>query len=81
MRGRLVVRITPDDVGRRVSIRSRLEAAGGGPSTTDTVGRLVDWTDGVLTVQRRDGSPVSLPIGDVLAARVIPEPPVNRPRR
>jgi len=72
-----VVRITPADVGSRISARTRLDPAAtpSGASTTDTVGRLCTWDDGVLVVQRRDGTRVQLRETDLLAARVVPEPP------
>jgi hypothetical protein len=79
MRGALEIRITRDDVGRRVTVRRRLPPEPGGPSTTDTVGRLVSWSDDdVLTVVRRDETGVTIPLGEVLAAKVIPEPPPRR---
>ena len=70
---RLVVRITADDVGSRVSVRSRLA---GGPSSarmTDTVGRLLRWSNGVLAIQRRDGSIQEVLEEDLLAGKVLPE--------
>ena len=73
-----VVRITPADVGRRVSVRSRLAAEAGEPSTTDTVGRLLDWTGEVLTIRKRDGTDVEVTQADMLAGKVIPEAPVRR---
>ena len=76
-----VVRITPADVGRRVSVRSRLAETGpGAPSSTDTVGRLLDWADDRLTIEKRDGTRVEIAVTDVLAGKVIPEAPVRRER-
>ena len=75
-----VVRITPADVGRRVSVRSRLPAEDGEPSTTDTVGRLVGWADEVLTIRKRNGAQVQVAERDMLAGKVIPEAPVRRGR-
>jgi N-acetylglutamate synthase len=75
-----VIRITPADVGRRVSVRSRLVAGPGEPSSTDTVGRLVDWTDDVLTIVKRDGSRARVAVADLLAGKTIPEPPPRPPR-
>lgn len=76
MRGRLVVRVSPSDVGSRVSLR--FHADGGG--FTDVVGRLIVWDGGVLTVERRDGSTVELPAARLAAAKVIPESPPRRRR-
>lgn len=67
----LAVRISPADVGRRVTVRRRLDAS----SATDVVGYLRSWDggwDGALVVERRDGSRVELRAVDVLAARVVP---------
>ena len=73
------VRITPDDVGRRVSVRVRLPApAPGGPTMTDTLGILRAWSDGVLEVERRDGQRVRLQEAALVAARVVPPPPPRR---
>jgi len=82
VKARLVVRITPADVGRRISARTRLDPAvtPAAASTTDTLGRLCAWDDGVLVVQRRDGTRVELRETDLLAARVVPEPPPPRRR-
>jgi hypothetical protein len=73
MRARYIVRITPADVGRRVTIRARTHAGPHEPSATDTVGILRSWADGLLRVERRDGTVVEIPEADLLAARVIPE--------
>jgi hypothetical protein len=74
----LVVRITPDDVGTRVSIRHRLD----GSTLTDVVGHLVSWADagpegtgGRLTIRRRDGTLVAVLAATMVAAKVVPEPP------
>jgi len=75
VKARLQVHITPDDVGRRVSVRSRLSAAPGEPSTTDTVGRLLAWTDDELRIERRDGTVASVPVTSLLAGKVLPEQP------
>lgn len=70
-----MVRITPADVGRRVSIRSRTH---GDPPATDTVGVLVEWTDDAVVVQRRDGSLARLNPADLLAGKTLPP---AQPRR
>lgn len=76
MKPRFEVRISPADVGRRVTVRSRTHTQ---PPATDTVGVLRSWDDGVLVVERRDGSQVRIAEDDVLAARVVP--PATRRRR
>lgn len=64
--GLLVVRITPADVGRRVTIRSMLDEG----SLTDSVGMLRSWSHGVLEVDTRRGL-VSLDEAAVVAAKVV----------
>lgn len=67
----LAVRISPADVGRRVTVRRRID----GPTLSDVVGHLVSWTGGWtggLVVRRRDGSTADVPAADVVAAKVVP---------
>lgn len=78
MAGVLRVRITPADVGRRVTVRSRIPAAPGEPGHTDTLGLLRAWDHGTLTIERRDGSLVDLAQDDVVGARVVGPPPTRR---
>ncbi len=79
MEPRYVVRITPGDVGRRVSVRSRTQAPPGQPSTTDAVGTLREWTDTHLLVERRDGTTATVAVGDLLAGKVLPPTPRDGP--
>ncbi|MDT0377981.1 GNAT family N-acetyltransferase [Streptomyces sp. DSM 42041] len=76
--GRLEVRITPDDVGKRVSVRSLTGDRVPGARFTDTVGVLTSWTSGVLEITRRDGRIVALPEDDVVAAKTVPAAPARR---
>ena len=79
MRSRLEVRITPADVGSRVSVRTRIpQEHPAGPSTTDTLGYLLAWTDEELTIQRRNGDVVRVATADLLAGKVLPGPPPQR---
>lgn len=66
----LAVRISPADVGRRVTVRHRYDVA----TLTDVVGRLLTWDtrSGLLRVERRDGSVSEVPYADVVAAKVVP---------
>ncbi len=80
MSARYVVRITPEDVGARITVRSRLTAPESGATTTDTVGLLRAWRHGVLEIERRDGSLVRLAEADVVAGRIIPPPARGRPK-
>ncbi|HEY3683223.1 MAG TPA: hypothetical protein VGL93_09295 [Streptosporangiaceae bacterium] len=75
MGGRLVVTITADDVGRRVTIRRALPDGRLG----DVVGNLEAWSDGLLRVRRRDGSVVEVAEAAMVAAKIVP--PAPEPRR
>lgn len=77
MRARGVVRITPADVGQRVSVRARIPAGPGEPSTTDTLGNLVSWDGGVLIIERRDGTLRQVPEETLVAGRCVPPPPAR----
>lgn len=70
MRARLAVTITPDDVGRRVTVRMRYH--GPGARAADVVGVLNAWEGGLLTITRRDGQQRVVAERDLLAGRVIP---------
>jgi GNAT superfamily N-acetyltransferase len=72
-----VKRITAQDVGRRVSVRHTLPGAASGPRFSDVVGELTGFTDGVLTITRRDGSVAQVPEAIVVAAKVVPPVPVR----
>ena len=82
MKARYVVRITAADVGSRVTVRSRIRNAepGDGPSVTDVIGVLRSWADGVLRVERRDGTVADVAEADLLAAKTVPPPPPRRGR-
>ncbi|URM89761.1 GNAT family N-acetyltransferase [Streptomyces sp. MRC013] len=76
--GRLEVRITPSDVGKRVSVR-RLGDPGSPKGTfTDTVGILTSWTDGVLLITRRTGEIVRVAERTLVAGKVVPAAPARR---
>jgi len=67
----LAVRISPADVGRRVTVRHLLDDG----VLTDVVGRLTAWSggwDGLLEVGRRDGAQVVVRAERVVAAKVVP---------
>lgn len=78
MSGRLEVRISPDDVGKRVSVRSLTDAGDPRGRYTDTVGVLTSWTDGVLFVTRRDGTEVRIAQDRLVAGKVVPQAPARR---
>ncbi|MER5883484.1 GNAT family N-acetyltransferase [Streptomyces sp. NPDC001941] len=76
--GRLEVRITAADMGKRVSVRA-LSGSGSGPEKfTDTVGVLTSWTDGVLLVTRRTGEGVRIAESALVAGKVVPAAPARR---
>ncbi|CAM5440140.1 GNAT family N-acetyltransferase [Streptomyces canus] len=76
--GRLVVRISPADVGKRVSVRRLDETGGTRQNFTDTVGVLTSWDDGVLMITRRDGEHVRIPESALVAGKVVPAEPARR---
>jgi GNAT superfamily N-acetyltransferase len=61
------IRIDPADVGRRVTVRRRLDDG----RTGDVVGVLQSWTKGGLTIQRRNGETVEVDEATLLAAKVV----------
>ena len=69
----LAVRVSPADVGRRVTLRHRYDAS----TLTDVVGRLTQWRrsashdDEVLLVEKRDGTLVEVRRDDLVAAKVV----------
>ena len=74
----LIVRITEQDVGRRVTIRHRI--ADPSASLTDVVGHLRAWSNGLLVVERHTGEQVEIAEVDMVAAKVVPEKAVRHPR-
>ncbi|MGW2380286.1 GNAT family N-acetyltransferase [Streptomyces sp. NPDC001658] len=76
--GRLVVRISAADVGKRVSVRRSTEPGSTHEKFTDTVGVLTSWDDGVLLITRRDGQSVRIPESALVAGKVVPTEPARR---
>lgn len=76
--GRLVVRISAADVGKRVSVRCLDETGATGEKFTDTVGVLTSWDDGVLMITRRDGESVRIAESALVAGKVVPAEPARR---
>ncbi|WHM36783.1 GNAT family N-acetyltransferase [Streptomyces sp. BPTC-684] len=76
--GRLVVRITPQDQGKRVSVRHLAMTGEWGEKFTDTVGVLTSWDAGVLSIVRRNGETVRIPEREMVAGKVIPAEPARR---
>ena len=71
--GRL--RISPADIGRRVSVRHMA-----GSELTDVLGHLIswsqDWPNGVIEVRKKDDSLIKIVSGNIIAAKVI-EPEIG----
>ncbi|MEU7058457.1 GNAT family N-acetyltransferase [Streptomyces sp. NPDC046197] len=76
--GRLEVRITAADVGKRVSVRRLSEPGAPGEKFTDTVGVLTSWNDGVLLITQKNGEVVQIPESSLVAGKVVPAAPARR---
>ncbi|MFG3408191.1 GNAT family N-acetyltransferase [Streptomyces sp. NPDC048142] len=76
--GRLEVRITPADVGKRVSVRRRTDSDGTGAEFTDAVGVLTSWDNGVLSITRKSGESVHIVESSLVAGKVVPAAPARR---
>ncbi|MFE7815728.1 GNAT family N-acetyltransferase [Streptomyces sp. NPDC057433] len=76
--GRLEVRITTADVGKRVSVRSLIEHGPPGEKFTDAVGVLTSWDSGVLRITRKNGESVLVRESALVAGKVIPSAPARR---
>jgi GNAT superfamily N-acetyltransferase len=75
---RFEIRITPADVGKRVSVRQLTEVADGHPLFTDTVGVLASWNAGVVCITRKTGETVRIVESSLVAGKVVPPAPVRR---
>ncbi|GAA4783750.1 GNAT family N-acetyltransferase [Streptomyces ziwulingensis] len=76
--GRLEVRITAADVGKRVSVRRLSEPGAPGEKFTDTLGVLTSWDDSVLLITRKDGETVRVDASRLVAGKVVPPAPARR---
>ncbi|MFF0566347.1 GNAT family N-acetyltransferase [Streptomyces sp. NPDC004041] len=76
--GRLEVRITPADVGKRVSVRRRTDGGGTGVEFTDVVGVLTSWQSGVVSITRKGGESVHIVESSLVAGKVVPPAPARR---
>ncbi|TQJ89772.1 GNAT family N-acetyltransferase [Streptomyces sp. SLBN-31] len=76
--GRLEVRITAADVGKRVSVRRLSDPGDSVEKFTDTVGVLTSWDDGVLLITRKSGEGVRIPESSLVAGKVVPAAPARR---
>ncbi|MFD4691516.1 GNAT family N-acetyltransferase [Streptomyces sp. NPDC058463] len=76
--GRLEVRMTAADVGKRVSVRQLISAPGEAPKFTDTVGVLTSWDNEVLSITPRSGESVHMAESSLVAGKVVPSAPARR---
>ncbi|TJZ45273.1 GNAT family N-acetyltransferase [Streptomyces piniterrae] len=76
--GRAEVRITPADVGKRVSVRRRTGGGPGEAAFTDAVGVLTSWNEGVLSITRRNGECIRIDESSLVAAKTVPAEPARR---
>lgn len=76
--GLLEVRITPADVGKRVSVRRVERGSSGAPAYTDAVGVLTSWDEGVLTITQKNGKSVRIAESSLVAGKVVPPAPARR---
>ncbi|MFI7297949.1 GNAT family N-acetyltransferase [Streptomyces sp. NPDC050121] len=76
--GRLEVRITTADVGKRVSVRCLTSAGVTEGKFTDTVGVLTSWDAGVLTITRKSGESALIDESSLVAGKVVPAAPARR---
>jgi len=75
------LRLTPDDVGRRVVVRGRRPTVVGPDEVADVLGELAAMDAGALRVVNRDGLTVVVPLARALAGKVVPPPPARRQRK
>ncbi|MFF2775857.1 GNAT family N-acetyltransferase [Streptomyces sp. NPDC058052] len=76
--GRLEVRLTSADVGKRVSVRYVTDSAEAGGRFTDAVGVLTSWDGGVLTITRKSGETVRIAELRLVAGKIVPPAPARR---
>ncbi|MFD9138210.1 GNAT family N-acetyltransferase [Streptomyces bottropensis] len=76
--GRLTIRVSAADVGKRVSVRRVDDDPAGGGKFTDTVGVLTSWDEGALLITRRDGERVRIEESSLVAGKVVPAAPARR---
>lgn len=77
--------VGPEDVGRRVVVRRRLDAGsltpGSGARYGDLLGELVRWDADEVAVRVRDGHVVRVARAVVVGAKPVPPAPVRRAPR
>ncbi|MFD4243847.1 GNAT family N-acetyltransferase [Streptomyces sp. NPDC058525] len=76
--GLLEVRITPADVGKRVSVRRVEYGSSGAPAYADAVGVLTSWNEGVLLITQKNGKSVRIAESSLVAGKIVPPAPARR---
>ncbi|MCX5228464.1 GNAT family N-acetyltransferase [Streptomyces sp. NPDC006553] len=76
--GRLEVRITSADVGKRVSVRYVTDSVAAGEKFTDAVGVLTSWDNSVLLITRKSGESVRIAESTLVAGKIVPPAPARR---
>ncbi|GHD57772.1 GNAT family N-acetyltransferase [Streptomyces goshikiensis] len=76
--GLLEIRITPADVGKRVSVRRVDPGRGGPPGFSDAVGVLTSWNEGVLVITQKNAKTVRIAESSLVAGKVVPAAPARR---
>ncbi|MFJ5143201.1 GNAT family N-acetyltransferase [Streptomyces sp. NPDC088707] len=76
--GRLEVRITGADVGKRVSVRYVTDSPAAGEKFTDAVGVLTSWDNSVLLITRKSGESVRIAESTLVAGKIVPAAPARR---
>lgn len=74
-------RVTPGDVGQRVTVRRLVTDDGGREVPSDVLGHLLAFDADHLEVERRDGTRVRIDPTTVVASKVIPPAPPRRGRQ
>ncbi len=79
VRARYAQRVTPADVGERVSVRHRADATAEDPRPSDVVGRLLGHDGEVLLIIDRAERLHVIPAAAVLSSKVVPPHPRLEP--
>lgn len=73
--------VGPEHVGRRASIRRWVDDDGH-QRPSDVVGTVLAYDpDGEVSIERRDGRVDTFAAADILASRLVPDPPPRRRTR
>lgn len=79
LRAAYVHRVTPEDVGQRVTVRHLAGTTEADPRPSDAVGRLIGHDGEVLLIVDRHHQLHVVPSADVLASKVVPPHPRREP--